>query len=166
MIVVDDHGGPLPMVHLSTMVPSSRLLRNFNSATSHTQHPTPKMSNSSRNLSIDSPAVTVLLDRITDEMGDDRLSQLIRQNLVEAFERAKASENEAIKQAESLQAECSSLSQTKEELKAEKAALQEHQQALNAAAESLNALPSRVQDLSDQFEKLNTDLAEERLAER
>ncbi|KAJ4179282.1 hypothetical protein NW755_012626 [Fusarium falciforme] len=122
------------------------------------------MSTSNRNLSIDSPAVTVLLDRITDGMGDDRLSQLIRQNLVEAFERAKASENEAIKKAERLDAERASLAQKQQELEAEQLALQEHQEALHNAAESLKALPSRVKDLSDEFDKLNTGLSEERQA--
>jgi uncharacterized protein (UPF0335 family) len=124
------------------------------------------MSTSSTNLSIDSPAVTVLLDRITQEIGDPRLSQLIHQKLVQVFEWAEASKNEAINKAERLETERASLSQKKHELEAEQLALQEQQQALHAAAESLKALPSRVKDLSDAFDKLNTDLSEERQAAR
>ncbi|KAJ3461202.1 hypothetical protein MRS44_009755 [Fusarium solani] len=122
------------------------------------------MSTSSTNLSIDSPAVTVLLDRITQEIGDPRLSQLIHQKLVQVFEWAEASKNEAINKAERLETERASLSQKKHELEAEQLALQEQQEALHAAAESLKALPSRVKDLSDAFDKLNTDLSEERQA--
>ncbi|KAJ4309800.1 hypothetical protein N0V84_011309 [Fusarium piperis] len=92
------------------------------------------MSTSTSNLSMESPSVTVLLGRITEEIGDNRLSQLIRRMLAQAFEQADASRNESVEKALRLERERASLEEKQEELKAEQFALQEQQQVLPLTA--------------------------------
>lgn len=122
------------------------------------------MSTNVTNISIDSPSVTVLLGRITEEIGDSRLSELIRHMLAQAFERAEASKNEAIEKAMRLDVDRASLEEKRKELDAEQSALQEEQQALYDATSSLKDLPCRVQDLSEALNQLITGLEEERQA--
>lgn len=110
--------------------------------------------------------MTVLLNKISQEIGDTRLAQLIHDKLAQAFEQAEASKNEAEEMSSRLDDERGALQQQKEELEAEQLALQEQQQTLYTAALSLQDLTSRVQGLSEAFDRLNDGLAEERLAAR